>query len=382
MDSIDKANFFRKIRLFNNLDEIELNEIANLSVIKFINKNEYVLNENEYGDAIYFIYDGFVEIYKKDRLITRLGKYDFFGEMSLIDRKARSANVKAVSKLTLLKIGRVEFQAMLTTFPQVVYETLVKINRRLRDMLTEVEHDYTNLQSAHKQLKETQEQLIHSEKLSTIGRITSNIVHEIKNQLMVDGFLKILKKQKQDDMLIQETCEIVMDAHNRIIDLIQEIRNYAKKTSTEYILDKMFIHEVIDNTISLMQHDPSFLEREIIKSYSSNCFVMIEKNRIQQVTINLLRNAIDATKPRQRVWIRVYDEKDKVVVEIEDEGSGIPEDEIDKIFEPFYTTKGENGTGLGLDICKRIIDGHKATISFESVIGEGTTCRMKFDTAN
>jgi signal transduction histidine kinase len=105
----------------------------------------------------------------------------------------------------------------------------------------------------------------------------------------------------------------------------------------------------------------------------------MDRDKVVQVLLNLIRNAIEAMREPGHIFIRAKQVNKEVVIEIEDTGTGIPENELENIFHPFFTTK-ENGTGLGLSICYKIVQDHGGTLSVQSVIGQGSVFIIKLPT--
>jgi signal transduction histidine kinase len=130
---------------------------------------------------------------------------------------------------------------------------------------------------------------------------------------------------------------------------------------------------VINTALNIMSYDKEAKRRTIEKDYQVSPVLTINRDKIIQVLINLIRNAIQATSDAGTISVRVAENQHYALIDITDDGCGISSDQIDSIWQPFFTTKGEQGTGLGLDICKRIIEGHNGHISCQSHVGTGTT---------
>ena len=221
-----------------------------------------------------------------------------------------------------------------------------------------------------------QEKLIRQEKKIILGDIATGMAHEIKNQLNMIGFLDLIKTKLTDNE--QQYITYVHEGRNRILSMIDEVRAMAKNEETSYTLKSADVSEVIEEAIRLIKMDKEVKFQNI--TFSKNFFedLYMDRDKILQVLLNLLRNSSQAITGKKNGFIKVFtqQENSRVIITIVDNGVGITDGNLSKIWEPFYSTKGEKGTGIGLDICKRIIEGHKGIISCDNQSGEGTTFRV------
>lgn len=220
------------------------------------------------------------------------------------------------------------------------------------------------------------EQVKRAERLGALGQMASGIAHEIRNPLnSVQGFVQLLQESASTS---QETeyCNIVLDEVKRINRIVQDMLDFSRQQE--------FSTEDIDITALLsaihMQLKPEAEEEKVdlaMKINKSNMPAVIgNADKLKQVFLNIVRNAVQATPAGGRVAITLdmYDSESAphmVRIVVADTGIGIPVDAISKIFDPFYTTK-DDGTGLGLSICQKIIEQHNGRINVESMEGKGT----------
>lgn len=246
-------------------------------------------------------------------------------------------------------------------------------NARLID---EQKKQYELLQKAFKELQDAQETIIRQEKFATIGQLASGINHEIKNQLGVVMAVEAIRKMYPDNQKIQMYTQLILEARNRIVSLLDEIRDFAKKK--DYEKTKIDLALLIKNTIKLCEFDKELDSIKIIFKSDENLepIAFINADKIQQVLINLIRNAGHASPPKSKIEIELSRENNFWLIKVRDYGRGIPDEIKEKVWEPFFTTKS-SGTGLGLDICKKIISNHNGEIWFESQVEKGTTFFIK-----
>jgi len=134
------------------------------------------------------------------------------------------------------------------------------------------------------------------------------------------------------------------------------------------------VTDVISHLLNFIRFDKLLAHRKISTDFTKNPMVRANSDKIGQVLINLLRNAAYATSENTgEIRITVAANKDHAVIQVQDNGCGIPEEYLPRIWEPFFTTKGDEGTGLGLDICRRIIEEHHGAITCTSRVNVGTT---------
>ncbi|MFJ7745412.1 nitrogen regulation protein NR(II) [Peribacillus sp. NPDC097295] len=214
------------------------------------------------------------------------------------------------------------------------------------------------------------------EKLSVVGELAAGIAHEIRNPLTsLIGFTQILKERANDDPM-QSYLGIMMDELDRINDIIDKFMFIAQPDKTVEI--KVYsINSIISNVIESMEKE--FALKGISIEFDDDTLIRAECDRslITKVLQNLIQNALEATEQNSEdIKISLKDISEKhYLIQITDKGSGMTNERLKKIFEPFYTTK-EKGTGLGLMINRRIIQLHQGIIDFKSEVGKGTEVKI------
>ena len=267
-------------------------------------------------------------------------------------------------------------------------KSLQKANHQLQDFLNLLEEkveDRTKelkkknlaLQKALKDLKETQDQLIHSAKLASIGELTAGIAHEIKNPLTgIIGFVTLLKdiKFNKEDQTIVDGLDTSVDHLRKVV---MNLLSFSKKSEVNYI--PLEINEVVGNTLALVNHQIQGVGIQINTSLKPNLGVINgDLSQLTQVLTNIIMNGADAMSNGGEITIKSYKKIINsikfVALDINDTGCGMSKKIMEKIFDSFYTTKGlEKGTGLGLSVSKGIIENHEGEITVKSKQGKGTT---------
>ena len=220
--------------------------------------------------------------------------------------------------------------------------------------------------------KQTQEQLLRSEKLAIVGELAAGVAHEIRNPLTsLKGFLQLLSQREEN----KGYCSIMLPELDRIDAIVSELLMVAKPQAQN--LKPTCIQRLLNHVIELLSTNAIMSNVQITFSYDENIsLVSGDENQLKQVFINILKNAIDAMPNGGEVSVEAqkYDEN-SVMIRVMDRGCGIPKERLAKVGEPFYTTK-EKGTGLGLMVSKRIIEMHNGKILITSEEGIGTTVEI------
>lgn len=224
-----------------------------------------------------------------------------------------------------------------------------------------------------------QQEMEKREKLAAIGEMTSRIAHEIRNPLtVIGGFLNRMYKKMDDPKAVEKYTGIIDDELSRLETIVSEILEYSRgKKLPEF--EEIDLNSLIEDVIMMYE---DFIEQKNItltkEKNVDNIYVDIDRNRIKQVLINLLKNAIEVVNKGGRIKIKSgIDENHKAFFQIENDGDPIPEENFEKLFMPFFTTK-THGTGLGLPICKKIIeDEHKGNLYLVKSDGDGTIFRFE-----
>ena len=231
------------------------------------------------------------------------------------------------------------------------------------------------------ELKELREQRAQYETLLAEKETAASYVHEIRNPLFsIRGFLQILQQSFSEDDKRREYTEIIINELDRMNNMLNEfLSKYREHSSIEYKNGNgISITKAIEEIIVFFQYSLQLkgITCELDIS-DDDLYVSIDKAQLMQVFINIIQNSVEAMEKGAHLTIKAYQNDKKVCIEIKDEGVGIKQDELDKIFNPFFSTK-EKGTGLGLYITKRIIDNNGGSIHMESTEGKGTTFYLEF----
>jgi len=263
-----------------------------------------------------------------------------------------------------------------------------KVNKDLIENEYRLKASIADLEKTHMELEQTQAQLLQDEKLKVVGRLASGVAHEVKNPLAIIlwGVEYLMKKFPKKDKNIETILNDINTAVHKADNVIKGVLDFSSITNLE--LKPTEINEVIEVSLNLLKYEVDQSHTQIIKDFSKGMpKISLDKNKIEQVLINIILNSIQAMGKDGKILVKTYLRKVTVddmetgrrkedlfkvgdnvqFIEIEDNGPGISEKIMQKIFDPFFSTKiGKGGTGLGLSIIRSIVELHTGKITLEN----------------
>lgn len=247
-----------------------------------------------------------------------------------------------------------------------------KINIDKIDEIGELANTFNTMTT---ELKQSQESLIRSERLSSLGYMAAGMAHEIKNALVpLRTLTDLMAVSGKDEAFIAKFNELVPREIERINRLSTDLLHYSRPA--EPVFEYMDLNNVIEETAKFLEVQARKKGVAIKLKLSRISEVKVDREKMLGVLANLVLNAIEAMEGGE-ILLSSYEKEEKVIVEIADNGPGIPEENMKKVFVPFFTTKRE-GTGMGLAIVQRVVADHGGTIDFKSAHGFGTKFFLSF----
>jgi two-component system NtrC family sensor kinase len=243
-------------------------------------------------------------------------------------------------------------------------------------------------------VKETQQQLVLKEKMASLGDLVAGVAHEINNPVgainsasdvssrCLDRLQETMEHGEsvqsiKDDLhyqtamrLLRENTRIAVEGSVRVTKIVRSLKNFARLDEAE--LQETDIHEGIESTLTLVHHELKH-SVEVVKEFGDIPQIRSYPNQLNQVFMNLFVNAAHAIDGKGTLRITTSADAMNVYIKIADTGRGIPPENIDKIFDPGFTTKGSGvGTGLGLSISYNTVQKHGGSLRVDSEVGRGT----------
>lgn len=230
------------------------------------------------------------------------------------------------------------------------------------------------------------ERLAHTERCTTLGRLAAGIAHEMGNQLLILPLVELIEEKYDAHDDLCELADIAKQTHQRLSTLIEEVKAFVRLERDPGQMHKLQLDQLLRETISFARFDKSMAVGTIDLTITAEPVIKANKIKIQQALLNLGKNAADATRNQDHphINVRLEQQDDHAVITVEDNGCGIAPHQLARIWEPFFSTKGSGGTGLGLDITRQIVEAHGGSITCTSTLGVGTrfTIRLPLVPAN
>ena len=340
--------------------------------------------------------------------------------ISMVDCTGKEIPVSLNGATATDHTGRVTGMVIVARDMRDVHELIKELERinedleeRVKERTEELMKAKESIEEAYKKLQQTQAQLVHNEKMASIGQLSAGIAHEINNPVgfvssnlkTLEGYMEDIKSllPKYEDL--ERLCEKVNDGD--IKKLLQEIREIKETIDMDFLMEDLHniieesqegmnritkivkdlkefshggsdtpeyadINKCIQSTLNIVWNELKY-KAQVKTVFGYIPRVLSYPQQLNQVFMNILVNSAQAIKEKGEIRIKTYTENGRVFIEFSDTGEGIPPENLPHIFEPFFTTKPVGkGTGLGLSIAYAIIQKHGGTISVKSEIGKGT----------
>ncbi|MEQ8245896.1 ATP-binding protein [Fulvivirga sp.] len=285
-----------------------------------------------------------------------------------------------IEDITLLK----QAQAKLERYTENLEEIVKERTEALEEKNVELKKGNDELAKALENLKTTQQQLLKAEKMASLGVLAAGIGHEINNPLnFIQNGLSALIQELNNSKLNKEIenlkpyIDIINDGVNRARKIVKSLSHFSRQQMS--MDEKCDLYEIIDNCLEILKNNLKH-KVSVSKEYQEgNAIVKGNEGRLHQAFLNILSNAEQAIEKSGNIRIIIKQKGDILEVSIMDDGSGISEENLSKIGDPFFTTKDPGkGTGLGLFITNSIIEEHNGEVSVKSEINKGTTFTIRF----
>jgi len=262
---------------------------------------------------------------------------------------------------------------------------------RVREFVARSELDKSRaaLETSLQQLKENEMQLVQSEKLASLGRMSAGIIHEINNPLnfATTGLFTLRKKARhlapEQQADYAEILTDVEDGLKRVQTIVSDLRMFTHPNTEQ--LDPVPVAEIVTPALRFLSNEWKD-EVQIEQKFAAGQTILANKNKLIQVVVNLLQNSLDALKSKNftdgekpAIWIEGHVENGRSLLSVRDNGNGIDPKHLGKIFDPFYTTKDVGaGMGLGLSICYNIVQEYGGKISVKTELGKFCEFTLEF----
>ena len=377
-----RFEFLRNVYFFSDLSDDEIAKIEEVCSQETYGPGDVIFKENTVADRFYIILDGAVEVWKdfeddeRDLLAVHRAGH-LFGEMALVDDLPRSATVVAREPARLLSVNRDDFRRIITENSSIALSVMRSVSSMVRQsnetFVEGLRARNRELERAYSELTEAQEELLKAERLSTLGKFSSLILHDVKNPLSIlRGYAEMIQLHPADgDRVAKNAMKIIQEA-DRLNRLANELLDYSRGE----IRLNMSIVDLGDLISRVEEAIGDKFRARAIEIETEILFrgpVLVDEERMFRVFLNLADNARKAMPSGGRISIRVSQEKRSLCIIVSDTGVGMSSDVQQKIFEPFFSYSGGGGTGLGMSIVKSIVEAHDGSLTVSSKEKSGTT---------
>ena len=249
------------------------------------------------------------------------------------------------------------------------------LERQVQSRTHELQRKNNDLQQSIDLLSKTRQQLVWAEKFAALGELTAGIAHEINNPTAVIlGNMDVLVEELGDSANPLSTeITLIYEQLARIRSIVDNLLQYSRASPLTSSIELVDVNKLIEDSLLLVRHEALRKQAEMTTQLAPQCQVRIDAGELQQVLINLMLNAIHAIGLNGNIAISTHKpDATSVCIRIRDNGQGIDAISIDRIFDPFYSTKGNDGTGLGLSISYGLINRYGGSLEVDSVAGKGS----------
>ena len=223
------------------------------------------------------------------------------------------------------------------------------------------------------------DRLVAADRCATLGRSAAQVAHEMGNQLCLLPLLELIEDDYSDHADLVSLATVAREAYDRLVGLINEVKAFARFDQKEFSRQRINLSETLLELVDFLRYDNSLPIDRLRVDIRTDAVVLANKVKLQQVVVNLLKNAAHAIAQRSegQITLSLAATGDSAQIQVVDNGCGMTAEVAERIWEPFFTTKGEEGNGLGLDIAKAVIDTHGGTIGCHSAPGQGATFTIR-----
>ncbi len=247
-----------------------------------------------------------------------------------------------------------------------------------RQLVNDLRAANADLEHRNLELGRAQDKLVAQERLAAVGRVVTGLAHEIGNQLALVGYAEAIKARAGAGTEIGELADVIVNAQKRLASMVTEIKDFVRAGDRRGLqLEPADVVAVVEEALGILRWDREVGGRELARDVRARPLARLDRGKFGQVIINLVRNAAQASVPRSKITVQIDEDAAGIMVAVIDEGPGVSPELLARLGEPFFSTRGEAGTGLGLVISRRIAEKHGGSLAIASTPGVGTRVTIR-----
>ena len=381
----DLFSFLKKVYFFKDLPQAQIKKIQQVCHQIEYQPKQIIFEEGSQADRFYIVAEGAVEVWKDYRLPEKdlLAVHErghLFGEMALIDELPRSATVVAKEPTRLFYIDRDHFHAIIQNNSEIAISILKSVTDMVRSsneyFVENLRERARELEKTNQALQEAQEELLRKDRLSTLGKFSSLILHDIRNPLSILRSMAemIILNSTETDKVERNARRIITEA-DRLNQIASEMLDYSRG-EIRLNMSIVDLESFFNRLLEAVEEKLQARDIKIVTEIKFTQPIIMDEQRMFRVFYNLVDNARKAMPQGGTFKIRAFKADQTLKVEVSDTGVGMDHTVQRKIFDPFFSYSDEGGTGLGMSIVKSVIEAHNGTLFLSSKPNGGTTFRV------
>ena len=381
----DLFSFLKKVYFFQKLPDQQIKKIQRVCHQIEYNPGDIIFEEGSQADRFYIVAGGAVEVWKDYKLPEKdlLAVHEqghLFGEMALIDELPRSATVLAKEPARLFYIDRDDFHTIVQENSKIAISILKSVSDMVRKsneyFVDNLRERARELEKTNQALREAQEELLLKDRLSTLGKFSSLILHDIRNPLSIlRSMAEMIVLNSSERKKVERNAKKIISEADRLNQIASELLEYSRgeiRLNMSIVNLDSFFNRLLEAVGEKFQARDISVATEISVSEP----VIMDEQRMFRVFFNLADNARKAMPQGGKFSIKAFKADQTLKVEVADTGIGMDLSIQKKIFDPFFSYSDHGGTGLGMSIVKSIIEAHHGTLFVSSKPNGGTTFRV------
>jgi signal transduction histidine kinase len=371
------SDFLKGVYFFRGLSDEEIERIRQVCHQAEYQPGQVIFREGDQAERFYIVLDGSVEVWKDKDLLAVHTSGHLFGEMALIDELPRSATVVVRDRARLAHINRNDFHQIILENSRIAVSILRSVSDMVRrsneNFVQSLREHNLELEKTNRALHEAQDELLRKERLFTLGKFSSLILHDIRNPISVlRSLAEMIMLRAEDRGKVERNARKIISEADRLNQLASELLDYSRgetRLNPAIVQLGPFFHRLAEAFEERFQ--ARNIELKLDLQFAGP--VIMDENRMMRVMLNLADNAWKAMPRGGCFTIRVWKADSTLKIEAGDNGVGMRPEVQKRIFEPFWSSFDQGGTGLGMSIVKSIVEAHHGAVSFCSAPGKGTT---------